>query len=177
MSGHNKFSKIKHRKAATDAQKSKIFTKMARIITVEAKKANGNLTSPGLKAAIEKARSFNVPNDTIDRAVKKASGNDVAAMESVTYEGYGPGGCALIIDGLTENRNRTAQEVKHIFAAHQLELAAPGSASWAFTKQPGEGWVPNMTTPLSESDAEQLEKLIDDLNELDDIQDVYTNAE
>lgn len=176
MAGHNKYSKIKHQKAKTDAQKSKIFTKMVRLITVEAKKAKGNLTSPGLKAAIEKAKSFNTPNDTIDRAVKKATTDNSAAMDLVTYESYGPGGCALIIEALTDNRNKAAQEVKFILSKHGCELAAIGSASWAFQKT-AEGWVPQTTIPLSPEDGAKLEILTEELENNDEVQDVYTNAD
>lgn len=176
MAGHNKYSKIKHIKAKTDAQKSKIFGKMVRLITVEAKKAGGNVSSPGLKAAIERARAENVPNDTIDRAIKKASTDNSAAMENITYESYGPGGSALIIEALTENRNKTAQEMKFILSKHNCELAAIGSATWAFTKT-HEGWVPQTTIPISEDDGKKLEALIEELENNDDVQDVFTNAE
>ena len=107
MSGHNKYSKIKHIKAKKDAQKSKNFGKLVRLITVEAKAAHGNLSSPGLAAAIEKAKAENMPNDTIDRAVKKATTDNSADMETIIYESYGPGGVAILIDALTDNRNRT----------------------------------------------------------------------
>ena len=104
MSGHNKWSKIKRQKEKTDGQKSKIFGKMVKMISVEAKKANGNVSSPGLKAAIEKAKSFNVPNDNIERAIKKSA--EAKEMELVVYEAYGPGGCAMIIESLTDSKNR-----------------------------------------------------------------------
>lgn len=175
MSGHNKFSKIKHQKAKTDAQKSKIFGKMVRLITVEAKKSGGNLKSPGLANAIEKARKENVPNDTIDRAVKKANDNS-AVMENMTYESYGPGGCAIIIESLTDNRNKAAQEVKHILSKNGFELAVPGSASWAFTKT-NEGWIPQTMIPVSDEDGEKLQIIIDELEENDEVQEVFTNAE
>ncbi len=151
MSGHNKYSKIKHQKAKTDAQKSKTFSKLVRFITVEAKKAGGNLKSPGLAAAIEKAKKENMPNDTIDRAVKKGATDNSTAMESVTYESYGPGGCAIIIEGLTDNRNKAAQDIKHILSRNGFELAAPGSASWAFQKTI-EGWVPQTMIPITDVD-------------------------
>ena len=176
MSGHNKYSKIKHIKAKTDAQKSKMFTKFGRLITVEAKKAGGNLSSPGLKTAIEKARAVNMPNDTIDRAIKKATTDNSASMEAFTYESYGPGGCAIIIESLTDNRNKAAQEVKFILSKHGLGLAGIGSATWAFTKN-HEGWIANTTIPLSEEDGKKLETLIEDLEENDDVQNVFTNAE
>lgn len=176
MSGHNKYSKIKHIKAKTDAQKSKAFTKIVRLITVEAKKSAGNLNSPGMRLALDKAREANMPKDTIDRAIKKATTDNSAQMDSVVYESYGPGGCAIIIDGLTDNKNRSAQEVKHVLAKFGCELAAQGSAAWAFTKG-HEGWVANTTIPLSPEDGSTLGDIVDALDELDDVQEVYTNAE
>ena len=175
MSGHNKFSKIKHQKAKNDSQKSKVFGKLVRFITVEAKKAGGNLKSPGLSLAIEKARKENMTNDTIERAISKAK-TDGSTMENITYEAYGPGGVAIIIHALTDNRNKAAQEVKAILVKHGSELAAPGSASWAFAKGP-EGMIANTTIPLEDVDIENLEKLVEALEENDEVQDVFTNAE
>ncbi len=175
MSGHNKWSKIKRQKEKTDGQKSKIFGKMVRVISVEAKKAGGNLTAPGLRTAIEKAQAANVPKDNIERAIKKATESS-AAMDAVTYEAYGPGGTAIIIEALTENRNKAAQEIKHILSNNGLELAAMGSATWAFEKN-NEGWNPTMTVPLSDEDGEKLGVLIDELEENDEVQEVFTNAE
>ncbi|MDO8430606.1 MAG: YebC/PmpR family DNA-binding transcriptional regulator [Candidatus Taylorbacteria bacterium] len=176
MSGHNKFSKIKHQKAKNDGQKSKIFGKLVRFISVEAKKAGGNIKSPGLALAIEKAKKENMPNDTIDRAIKKATTDNSAAMENITYEAYGPGGIAILIHALTDNRNKAAQEIKAILVRHEATLAAPGSASWAFTKGP-EGMVANMTMPLPDADILKLQALVEALEENDEVQDVYTNAE
>tara|TARA_B100001778_G_C18482593_1_gene581074 strand:+ start:242 stop:775 length:534 start_codon:yes stop_codon:yes gene_type:complete len=175
MSGHNKWSKIKHKKAATDAAKSKVFSKLNRLITTEAKKAGGDVNSPGLKTAIEKAKKANMPGDTIDRAVKKASSDNSAEMSPVTYEAYGPGGVAIIIEGLTDNNNRTAAEIRHILSKNGLELAATGSASWAFTKE-GAEWTPNTTVAISDDDAEKLGRIVEALEDNDDVQDVYTNA-
>lgn len=176
MSGHNKWSQIKHQKAKTDAQKSKAFSKFARLIAVEAKKAGGNLSSPGLKTAIEKAKASNMPNDNIERAIKKATTDKGVAMENVTYEAYGPGGVALIIEALTDNRNKTAQEIKFTLSQHSSSLAGPGSAAWAFSKTGGE-WQAQTTTTLSETDLTALEKLVEALEENDDVQEVFTNAE
>jgi len=176
MSGHNKWSKIKHKKAATDAAKSKVFSRLNRLITVEAKKAAGNLDSPGLKAAVEKAKKANMPGDTIDRAIKKASSDTGANMTPVTYEAYGPGGVGLIIEGLTDNNNRTAAEIRHLLAKNNTELAAAGSASWAFEKTV-DGWQPKTTISLSDEDLEKLEKIIETLEESEDVQDIYTNVE
>ncbi|MES2216101.1 MAG: YebC/PmpR family DNA-binding transcriptional regulator [Patescibacteria group bacterium] len=176
MSGHNKYSKIKHIKAKNDAQKSKVFGKYVRLITVEAKKAGGNLSSPGLAAAIEKARSENMPNDTIDRAVKKGATDNSAGMEAIVYESYGPGGVAILISALTENKNKAAQEVKHILSLNGFELASPGSASWAFQKT-GAIWTPTSTMPLEDADIELLTKLVEELEANDEVQDIFTNAE
>ena len=176
MSGHNKWSKIKRQKEKTDAQKSKIFGKMVKLITVEAKKAGGNRQSPGLKNAIEKAKAANVPNDNIERAVKKFSEGG-AAMESITYEAYGPGGSALIIEALTDNRNKAAQEIKHILADHGYELAGIGAVTWAFVRTPNMEWEAQTTIPVSEEDGEKLSALVDALEENDEVQVVYTNAE
>ena len=176
MSGHNKFSKIKHIKAKNDAQKSKAFGKLVRLITVEAKKAKGVLTSPGLAAAIEKARKENMPNDTIDRAVKKAMTDNSADMESIIYEAYGPGGVAILVDVLTDNRNKAAQEIKHILSLNDTALAAPGSASWAFQKT-HEGWIPSSTMDLEDADIEKLTTLVEALEDNVDVQNVFTNAD
>jgi len=176
MSGHNKWSKIKHKKAASDAQKSKIFGKLARLIADQSKKAGGDINSPTLRAAIEKAKSVNMPADNIDRAVKKGAGGDSAQMNVVVYEAYGPGGSAIIIDGLTDNRNRTSQEIKHILIKNGASLAEQGAASWAFEKSDRE-WVPKTTIPIPEEDCGKLEKIIEELEDNDDVQDVYTNAE
>ncbi len=176
MSGHNKFSKIKHLKAKNDAQKSKHFGKLVRLITVEAKASKGNLSSPGLAAAIDKARKENMPNDTIDRAVKKAVTDNSAAMESVVYETYGPGGVAVLITALTDNRNKASQEIKHILTKNGYELASPGSASWAFQKVNGT-FEATTTMPLEDTDIESLSKLVEELENNEDVQEVYTNAE
>lgn len=179
MSGHNKWSKIKNKKAVTDAQKSKIFGKLVRFIAVESKKAKGDINSPGLRAAIEKAKEANVPSDNIERAIKKGGGGEAGEMEQITYEAYGPGGCALIIEALTENRNKAAQEIKHILTKNGFELAVPGSATWAFEKNPpqnGGGWIPKNAMQISEEDGQKLDVLIEELEENDEVQEVFCNA-
>lgn len=175
MAGHNKWSKIKHKKAATDAHKSKIFSKLVRLIQVEAKKANGDTNAPGLKAAIEKARKENMPNDNIDRAIKKASDSS-EAMQEVIFEAYGPAGVGLIITGLTDNNNRTSAEIKHTLSKNGASLGAPGSVAWNFTRDNENNWTPNSTIDLDDGDIEKLERLVHVLEENDDIQEVFTNA-
>lgn len=174
MSGHNKWSKIKRQKEKTDAQKSKIFSKMAKLISTAAKESKGDKNSPVLRAAIDKAREYNMPLENIERAIKKSA--DAGAMETITYESYGPGGSALIIEALTTNRNKAAQEVKHILSEFGFELAAQGSASWAFARENHE-WKAVVAVPISDEDGKVLESLIEKLEENDEVQEVYTNAE
>jgi YebC/PmpR family DNA-binding regulatory protein len=176
MSGHNKWSKIKHKKGAEDAKRSKIFSRLSKQITNESKKANGDVSSPGLATVIESAKKENMTKETIERAVKKGTDAGTETMDPVTYETYGPGGCAIIIEALTDNKNRTAAEIRHTLSKSGLELAAPGAASWAFSKT-GEEWVANSTVALSEKDGEKLGNLLDVFDENDDVQGVYTNAE
>lgn len=176
MAGHNKWSKIKRQKEKTDAQKSKIFSKLAKAISTASRLAKGDVNSPVLRTAIDKAREFNMPADNIERAVKKGTGGEGEAMESITYECYGPGGCALIIEALTTNRNKAAQEIKHILSEAGFELATPGSASWAFTKE-GTEWKASTPVPISEEDGKILEDLIEALEENEEVQEIYTNAE
>ena len=176
MSGHNKWSQIKHKKAKTDGAKAKVFSKYSKLITSEARLAKGDRNAPGLRAAIERARAEDVTNDVIDRAVKKATETGGTAMEIITYEAYGPGGSAMIIEALTDNRNKAAQEVKHILSDNGFALAGIGSASWAFEKKEGT-WKPTIMTELSDADITLLEKLISDLEDGDEIQEVFTNAE
>jgi len=174
MSGHSKWSKVKNRKAVTDAVKNKINTKMAKLISVEIKKANGDAKAANVLAVIKKARENNVPNENIERALRK---NDNAAqVESIMYEAYGPGGVALMIEALTDNRNKAASEVKHILSLNGSALAAPGSASWAFTKT-AEGYMPNTMVPISEEDGAKLDILIEALEDNDEVQEIWTNAE
>jgi len=176
MSGHNKWSKIKRKKGAEDAKRSQIFSRLSKFITNESKKCNGDVSSPGLATAIEAAKKENMTKETIERAVKKGTDTDTAAMESVTYETYGPGGVAVIIEALTDNKNRTSPEIRHILSKNGCELSTPGSALWAFTRQDGE-WIANTTMELSEADQEKLGDLFEKIEEHEDVQGVYTNAE
>jgi YebC/PmpR family DNA-binding regulatory protein len=175
MSGHSKWSKIKHQKASTDARKGKVFSKLVRFITVEAKKAKGDRNSPGLRMAIEKARAENMPSDNIDRAIDKASASS-ESLEAVVYEAYGPGGVAIIIEGYTDNKNRTVQEIKHLLSKTGGSLAVQGAAMWAFVKGDDGKLEPTTTVDLSDEDGEKLATIVDELEEHDDVNEVYTNA-
>jgi YebC/PmpR family DNA-binding regulatory protein len=138
VAGHSKWAGIKHRKAAVDAKRGQQFTKLARAITVAAREGGGDPDSnPALANAIQKARDFSMPKDNIQRAIDKGTGAgaDADAIERVVYEGYGPGGVALLVEALTDNRNRTGAEVRAAFNRHGGSLGEPGSVAWIFEKR------------------------------------------
>ncbi len=169
--GHKKRAQI----ALNNEKKSKIFGKLVRLIQIEAKKCGGDTNSPGLIAAINKANKENMPKENIERAIKKAS--ESGDMTAVIYEAYGPGGVGMIITGLTDNTNRTSQEIKHIFSKMNGSFGALGSVSWNFHQNEDRDWIPNTTIEIDEETSHKLEALIEALEEHDDIQDIYHNAE
>ena len=238
MSGHSKWSSIKHKKGAADAKRGKLFSKLSRAIIVAAKEGGGDpANNLALQNAVEKAKSYSMPKDNIDRAIAKGSGADAdaSAFETVIYEGYGPEGVAVIVEALTDNRNRTASDVRHAFTKYGGSLGATGAVAWQFERRgvvvvPAEGvdedelllaaadagaedverdgdvfqvtsapeflsavreavdaagftadsaelmMVPKTTVAVEdESKAKQVMRLIDTLEDNDDVQDVYAN--
>jgi YebC/PmpR family DNA-binding regulatory protein len=237
VSGHSKWSTIKRRKGAEDAKRGKLFTELSRAIILAAREGGPEIeTNAALAAAVAKARSYSMPKDNIERAIARATGGGEGsdAYESITYEGYGPDGVAIIVEALTDNRNRTAADVRSVFTKYHSSLGAPGSVAWQFDRKgviqiPAEGtteddvvlgaadagaedaaldgevWqvttaptelaavrdaleanglqvesaelrlVPRNTIGLDEDGARKLLRLIDGLEDLDDVQDVYAN--
>lgn len=175
MGGHNKWSQIKRQKGANDAAKSRVWGKLGRRLTVESKKAGGDAQAANVRAIVEMAKRENMPKDAIERAIAKGTSVDAASMEAITYETYGPGGAAIIIETLTDSRNRTAQEIKHLLTKNGLALASPGSAAWAFTKT-AEGYEPNSTVELTEGDNARLLEILEEIDSHDDVENVFTNA-
>jgi YebC/PmpR family DNA-binding regulatory protein len=137
MSGHSKWASIKHKKAIVDARKGKHFTKLARAITVAAREGGDPEGNPTLANAIQKAKDASMPKDNIERAIAKGTGEgtDADAIEAVVYEGYGPGGVAFLVETLTDNRNRTGSDVRHLFTKHGGNLGEPGSVAYLFDKR------------------------------------------
>jgi YebC/PmpR family DNA-binding regulatory protein len=138
MSGHSKWASIKHKKKAVDAKRGQLFTKLARAIQVAARDGGGDPAgNPALAHAVEKAKDARMPKDNIERAIAKGTGadSDADAIEEVVYEGYGPGGVAILVDALTDNRNRTGSEVRHAFTSSGGNLGEPGSVAWTFEKK------------------------------------------
>lgn len=237
MAGHSKWANIKHRKGAQDARRGKLFTKLIRELTTAARMSGDVGSNPRLRTAVDKALSQNMTRDTIDRAIKRGmGGEDDTPMEEMMYEGYGPGGVAVIVACLTDNRNRTAGEVRHAFTKSGGNLGTDGSVSYLFTKcgqfifEPGcseekilevaleagaedviseeDGsvevrtsfedfftiqaaleaaklapvsseitYIPSMAVALDDEKSESLMKMIERLEDLDDVQNVYSNAE
>ena len=238
MSGHSKWSTIKHKKGAADAKRGKLFSKLSRAIMVAAKEGGPDPASNlALQNAIEKARSYSMPKDNIERAIAKGAGEgtDGSSFETVVYEGYGPEGVAVIVEALTDNRNRTASDVRHLFTKFGGNLGATGAVAWQFERRgvvlvsadgvdedelllmaadagvddverdgstftvsaapenlaqvrealeaaglqiesAGLSMVPKTTVAISdESTAKQVVRLVEGLEENDDVQDVYAN--
>jgi YebC/PmpR family DNA-binding regulatory protein len=138
MAGHSKWAQIKHKKAVTDARRGKQFTKLARAITVAAREGGGDPDgNAALATAVQKARDFSMPKDNIQRAIDRGTGagGQSDAIERVVYEGYGPGGAAILVEALTDNRNRTGAEIRHAFEKNGGNLGEPGSVAWIFDKR------------------------------------------
>jgi len=178
VSGHSKWANIKHKKAKTDAIKGRVFTKMAREITVAARAGggdpNGNFR---LKIAIDNAKAANLPNDNIQRAIQKGVGEgDGASYEELRYEGYGPGGVAIMADIMTDNRNRTASETRHIFSKNGGNLGETGSVNWLFSEK-GQLSVPKEELVLNEDDLMlmALESGAEDIEDQDDNYEIFTD--
>ncbi|WP_193165017.1 YebC/PmpR family DNA-binding transcriptional regulator [Microbulbifer hainanensis] len=237
MAGHSKWANIKHRKAAQDAKRGKVFTKIIRELTVAAKSGPNPEDNPTLRATIDKALGANMKRDTIDKAIARGAGNaDGDNYEAVTYEGYGVGGVAVLVECLTDNRNRTVAEVRHAFTKRGGNLGTDGSVAYLFSRkgqmyyEPGVdedalmeaaleagaedietnddgsielttefqdympvkdalseagfkpnnaeiAMIPSTTIPLDKEGAEKVMALVDMLEDLDDVQNVYTNAD
>jgi YebC/PmpR family DNA-binding regulatory protein len=164
MAGHSKWAGIKHKKAIVDARRGKLFTKLARAITVAAKEGGGDIEgNPALALAVQKAKDASMPKDNIERAIAKGTGEgaDADALEAVMYEGYGPGGVAILVEALTDNRNRTGSEIRHAFNKHGGNLGEPGSVAYLFDKKgvvvvEGERYSEDDLMPAVDAGAEDI---------------------
>mgnify|MGYP003626929687 FL=1 len=238
MAGHSKWSNIKHRKAGQDAKRAKVFTKIIRELTIAARDGGGNVEdNPSLRTVVEKAKAAQMPKDTMERAISRgAGGEDGSDLSELTYEGYGPGGVALLVETMTDNKNRTVAEVRHAFTRAGGNLGTDGSVAYLFDKkgqlnfEPGAdedtimevsieagaedvdsaddgsievltapedfhtvkdalddagfaaanaevAMIPSTYSPLDKDTGEKVMRLIDALEDLDDVTNVYTNAD
>ena len=173
MAGHSKWAGIKHKKAIVDSRRGKLFTKLARAITVAAKEGGGDIVgNAALGLAVQKAKDASMPKDNIERAIAKGTGEgaDTESFEAVMYEGYGPGGVAMLVEALTDNRNRTGSEIRHAFAKHGGSLGEPGSVAYLFDKKgvvvvDGEKYSEDDLMPALDAGAEDI-VLDDDVFEI-----------
>jgi YebC/PmpR family DNA-binding regulatory protein len=175
MAGHSKWASIKHKKAVVDARRGQHFTKLARAITVAAREGGGDPDSnASLATAVQKAKDASMPKDNIERAIAKGTGEgaDTDAIETVMYEGYGPGGVALLVEALTDNRNRTGSEIRHAFTKHNGSLGEPGSVAYLFDKR---GVIVVDASRYSEDDLmPAIEAGAEDISVDDDVYEVVT---
>jgi len=175
MAGHSKWAQIKRAKGANDAARGRLFAKIGKEISVAVKLGGTDPnTNSRLATAIAKAKSNNMPNDNIDRCIKKD--NSKANFESMTYEGYGIGGVAVLVVALTDNKNRTASEVRAAFERNGGSLGVTGAVSFMFDKVGGE-FIPQYSVPVPPENEKAFEKMLDALDESDDVQEIYHNAE
>lgn len=165
MSGHSKWSQIKHKKALTDQKRGQLFSNFSKAITLAAREGTDPKTNIALANAIEQARKENMPNDNIERAVKKVSEKGSTQLEKVVVEAIGPGGVALRIKGVTDNKNRTISEIKKLLSDHEAKMVQPGSISWMF----------NIPAKIDEQTQQKINDLLEDLNSHEDIEDVESN--
>lgn len=176
MSGHSHWAGIKRQKEATDQKRGKIFSKLLSLITAAARNEPNPDFNPRLRTAIEKARAEKVPADNIERAIKRASETQ-SAVDELLVECYGPGGIALFVEVITDNRNRAVQQIKKILSDHNAKWAESGSVAWAFEMSPEtREWKAKFPQKISKEDSFSLNSLIEDLDGHDDVQAIFTNA-
>ncbi len=173
MSGHSHWAGIKHKKEVVDQKRGKLFSKLLSAVSIAAKEEPNPEFNPRLRTAIEKAKENKVPQENIERAIKRAK--EAASLEELIIEAYGPGGCALLIEAISDNKNRTLAEIKKILNDFNAKIATPGSVLWAFEKTP-DGWQIKFSQPLQPEDLEKAKQLIEELEEQDDVQKVYSNT-
>ena len=172
MAGHSHWAGIKHKKESTDRKKGQLFSKLLNAISIAAKIDSNPDFNPRLRQAIEKAKENQVPQENIERAIKRAK--EVLTLEELIVEAYGPGGSAFLIEVISDNKNRTLAEIKKILNENGAKLAEPGSVMWAFEKI-NEGWRAKFPQTLNTADLEKVKTIIKELEANNDIQKVYTN--
>jgi|SRR3989344_619298 len=175
MSGHSKWSQIKGKKELTDKKKAQLFSRISKLITIAARKGTDPKANPALAQMIEKAKSMNMPNDNIERAIKKVSDKSQNQPEEIVIEAIGPGGVPLRIKVITDNKNRTIPEIRKILGDHASKLVPPGSISWMFNSPTGEAGMP--TSEIDEDSQKKLDALFEALDEHDDVEDVESNLQ
>jgi len=175
MSGHSHWAGIKHKKGAKDAKRGEFFSKLLNAVAIAARHEPNPDFNPRLRTAVQTAKDSNVPKDRIDNAIKKAKEKQ-DNLEELTLEAYGPGGIAILMEAVTDSRNRTIAEIKNILGDVGAKWAEAGSVRWAFEQMPNEGWKAKFPQAVDNEAKSKTKKIIETLEENDDIQKVYTNA-
>jgi YebC/PmpR family DNA-binding regulatory protein len=173
MAGHSKWHQIKHKKGAADQKRGLLFSKLVKAISIAARGNPNPDANPRLRSAIEKARAANVPYENIERALKRS--RDTENLDELVIEAYGPEKTALIIEGITDSKNRTIAEIKKVLEEHDSKMADPGSVLWAFSHDGGE-WKAKFPQTISPEARQRLETLTNSLEERDDVQKIISNA-
>lgn len=173
MSGHSKWSQIKHKKGAADQKKGILFGKLAKAISVVARSNPDPRTNLRLRSAIEQARSFDMPNDNIERLLKKASDKSQAELYEIVLEAFGPGGVGIIITAVTDNKNRAIGNIRTLLSKNGVQLSGQGSVLWMFRKE-GQKYIATTLIPVDKSVRNQLTILFETLSEHEDVQEIFS---
>lgn len=174
MSGHSKWSQIKHKKGAADQKRGQLFSKLSKMISIAARKGINLEANIELKNAIEKAKTFNMPNDNIERAIKRVGDKDIAQLDTLQIEALGPDSSAFIIEAITDNRNRTIAEIKNIFKNYDVKMVPQNSIMWMFSKTGG-NFTPTNPVGISEDLKTKIANFLEELDNHEDIKEIYYN--
>ena len=173
MSGHSKWSQIKHKKGISDQKKGQLFSKLAKKISIAAREGAELSANYKLQSVIEETRAVNMPKENIERAIKRASEKDAAALNEIIIQAMGTGGVAIIIEGITDNKNRTINEIKHILTEHEAKMVPENSLNWMFDQN----WNPHAPIKATLEVQQKLDKLLEELDNNGDVENVHTNLE
>ena len=171
MSGHSKWSQIKHKKGVSDQKKGQLFSKLSKKISIAARDGADHSSNYKLQSVIDEARSFNMPKENVERAIKRASEKGAAALDTLIIQAMGPSSIAIVIEAITDNKNRTLNELKHLLAEHEVKMVPENSLNWMFTKN----WEPNAPLEATPEDQQKLDRLFEALDNQADVENVYTN--
>ena len=176
MSGHSRWSQIRHKKELTDKKRGQIFSKLAKLIAIAAKDGTDPETNSKLKTAIEKAKEFNLPNENIERAIKRAGEKEKAQFENLLIEAIGSSSVIVLIEVITDNKNRTMAEIKNILSENDFKMTAPGGLAWQFERK-GREFIPKTPVKIEDEALKgKLNKLFEELDEHDDTEEIYSNV-
>ena len=171
MSGHSKWAQIRRQKGINDQKKGQVFSRLAKKISIVARGGIDPSSNYKLQSVIEEARAMNMPKENIERAIKRASDKEAAVLNELVIQAMGPGGVAIIIEAITDNKNRTINEIKHLMAEHEVKMVPENSLNWMFDRN----WAPHAPLEIDQTNQDKLDKILEALDENDDVENVHTN--